>query len=144
MKRKVILLASLLLAAGCATPQAEPDLGRAMAGESQVSGSALDRRIAAAARHPLGAQNNPVRAEMPMGQRAYLDRLRCSDGQAPQYERIGNFGVGVYGNIVDGYRVDCGAAQPGQVQVFMDMYHRGYVEDRPVPGFTIVPRGQGK
>jgi hypothetical protein len=89
----------------------------------------------------LGSQNNPVRAHMPQGQRAYLERLRCSDGRAPEFNRIGNFGVGVYGNIVDGYNVDCGTAEPGRAQVFMDMYHRGYVEDRPVPGFTIIPRG---
>ena len=138
MIRKSLMLASLVLAGACATTP-EPDLERALAGESQVSGSALDRRIAAAERHPLGSRNNPVRAEMPPGQHAYLRRLRCADGRAPAFSRSGNVGIGVYGNIIDAYRVNCGEARPGQVDVYMDMYHRGHVENRPVPGFTIVP-----
>ncbi|HYJ30161.1 MAG TPA: hypothetical protein VEW25_07465 [Allosphingosinicella sp.] len=139
MRAGTILLGALALLAACAAPQQDVSLERAFAGQSQVSGSALDRRIAAAAAHPLGSRNNPVRAEMPIGERAYLQRLRCSDGRTPAFERIGNFGLGVYGNIIDGYRVACGDAQPGQVEIYMDMYHRGHVEDRPVPGFTIVP-----
>ena len=144
MRRSSLLLGTLVLVAACATtPKSDPSLQRQLAGESQVSGSALERRIAAAARHPLGSRENPVRAEMPAGQRAYLDRLRCANGQAPTYGRIGNFGFGVFGNIIDGYRVNCGNAQPGQVDIFMDMYHRGHVENRPVPGFTIVPATGG-
>ncbi|MGZ8421236.1 MAG: hypothetical protein ACXWU3_17385, partial [Allosphingosinicella sp.] len=87
---------------------------------------------------PLGSKQNPVRVEMPAGEQAYLARLRCGDGRAPQFERMGSFGAGVYGNILDGYIVDCGAAPPGKVEIFMDMYHRGHVETQPVPGFTIV------
>ena len=139
-KPKLLFGPLLLLAGGCATSSPEVDIDRALAGESQVSGGALERRIDAAARHPLGSRDNPVRAHMPPGQRAYLARLRCGDGRPPEFGRIGNYGVGVYGNIIDGYRVSCGAAAPGQVEVFMDMYHPGHVEDRPVPGFTIVPR----
>jgi hypothetical protein len=139
MIRMSFVLGGLLLLGGCATASQGPDLQRALAGESQVRGSALDRRIAAAARYPLGSRENPVRAEMPPGQQAYLRRLRCSDGRRPEFSRIGNFGIGVYGNIIDGYRVSCGAAGPGNVEVYMDMYHRGYVEARPVPGFTIAP-----
>ena len=141
MRGRILHFGALALLAACATPDARTDidLNRAIAGQSQVSGAALDGRIAAAARHPLGSMDNPVRAEMPPGQRAYLRRLRCSDGRAPTFERIGNVGLGVYGNIIDNYRVSCGAAQPGDVEVYMDMYHRGHVEERPVPGFTIVP-----
>ena len=91
MIRNGLLLGSLLLVAACATTP-EPDLDRVLAGESQVSGSALDRRIAAAERHPLGSRENPVRAQMPAGQRAYLQRLRCSDGRAPTFGRIGSRG----------------------------------------------------
>lgn len=138
MIRRTLLLTSMALLAACATTS-EPDLERVLAGESQVQGSALDRRVAAAERHPLGSRNNPVRVELPPGQRAYLQRLRCADGRAPSFVRTGNVGVGVFGNIVDAYRVNCGEARPGQVDVYMDMYHRGHVENRPVPGFTIVP-----
>ena len=131
-----LILAALL--AACATNN-DPDLDRMLAGQSELSGAALDRAVAAAAKYPFGSERNPVRAAMPPGEVAYLARLRCSDGQPPRFERAGSYGVGVYGNILDGYMVNCGAAAPGQVEIFMDMYHSGYVEARPVPGFTIVP-----
>ena len=133
----VAAMAALGLLAGCASSD-ELSLDRALAGQSQMSGAKLDRAIAAAAKYPFGSQRNPVRASMPEGQRAYLAKLRCSDGRAPRFERMGNYGLGVYGNIIDGYSVDCGAAAPGKVEIFMDMYHPGYAETRPVPGFTIV------
>lgn len=145
MVTKYFPIGALALLTACATADGggEPDLARALLGESQVSGGQLERRLAAAERHPLGSRDNPVRAEMPPGQRAYLARLRCSDGRAPAFERIGNMGIGVFGNIIDGYRVSCGDAAPGTVEVFMDMYHGGHVENRPVPGFTIVPAVRG-
>lgn len=89
--------------------------------------------------HPLGAEQNPIRAHMPGGQRAYLSRLRCSNGQPPQFARIGNFGVGVYGNIIDGYDVVCTGGEPARSTLFLDMYHPGHVERSAPPGFTIVP-----
>ena len=73
---------------------------------------------------------------MPSGQRAYLNRLRCPDGNAPAFHRIGNFGFGPYGTIIDGYSVRC--RDGSDTTIFMDMYHRGYVERRAVRGFTIV------
>ena len=84
----------------------------------------------------LGTKTNPVRCEAPRGERQYLSRLRCSDGKRPEYSRIGSFGVGPYGNILDGYRVKCEGSD--EATVFMDMYHEGYVEKEAVPGFTIV------
>ena len=150
-KRKMFVRASLAWAAllGCATaanamqPPASDTadaaaVERMLAGESETSGAELERRIAAAAAHPLGSQQNPVRAAMPAGQRAYLQRLRCGDGQAPKFSRRGNAGVGVYGNFVDAFEVSCGGAAPREAVIFMDMYHRGHVEARPPSGFTIV------
>lgn len=108
-------------------------------GQSRVSGADLVAAIEEASQYPLGSAKNPVRAQMPPGQRAYLARLRCSDGNAPSFFRVGNVGVGVYGNIVDDYTVTCEAgATPEKTTVYMDMYHRGHVEKEPVPGFTIV------
>lgn len=89
----------------------------------------------------LGSKGNPVRCSGPPGERAYLNRLRCSDGKAPKYFRLGSYGEGPYGNILDGYNVKCEEKDP--VTVFMDMYHN-HVEKEPVPGFTIVndePKG---
>jgi hypothetical protein len=91
-----------------------------------------DKKVSGA----LGAKTNPVRCENPKGERQYLSRLRCPDGKRPEFSRIGSFGVGPYGNILDGYRVKCEGRE--EVTVFMDMYHEGYVEKEAVPGFTIV------
>lgn len=83
----------------------------------------------------LGSKTNPVRCSGPPGERAYLNRLRCSDEKPPKYHRIGSYGLGPYGNIIDGYSVKC--EEKDAVTVFMDMYHK-HVEKEPVPGFTIV------
>lgn len=89
---------------------------------------------------PLGSRENPVRAAMPVGQRRYLDRLRCSDGKAPSYERSGSAGAGPYGSIIDLYVVQCPDAEPSVTEIYIDMYHR-HVETEAVPGFDIVPPG---
>ena len=83
---------------------------------------------------PLGSRGNPVRVHQPRGQHAYLQRLACPNGSAPAFRRVGSFGVGPYSTIIDGYDVDCGGTKS---VVFMDMYHPGYSERRPIPGFTI-------
>jgi hypothetical protein len=138
--RKIVMMAALagaLALSGCTTtaPSGGDDLGALLMGQG-ARGPALERAIAAAAAHPLGSDRNPVRAHMPQGQQAYLRRLRCSNGQAPQFARQGNVGIGAFGNITDLYAVTC-AGQPPK-SVYMDMYHQGYVEGRAVPGFTIV------
>lgn len=124
--RIALLLASLALAG---THSATAQLG------DGLSGKKLVRAIESAQAHPFGSDKNPVRAQGPAGERAYLRRLRCADGQAPAFERQGSAGIGPYGNILDIYAVQCagGAAQ----SVYIDMYH-GHVEPQPVPGFTIV------
>lgn len=83
---------------------------------------------------PLGDKGNPVRVFRPIGQHTYLSRLVCPSGSSPVFQRVGSFGRGVYGTIIDGYDVDCAGTKR---MVFMDMYHPDYVEHRPVPGFTI-------
>ena len=85
---------------------------------------------------PLGDKGNPVRVYMPPGQRDYLSRLVCYDGSRPEFDRIGSFGPGPYGTIIDAFNVACGTIVD---RVFMDMYHPRYVERRPVKGFTIIP-----
>lgn len=132
----LILSALALLAA---TPaQADKRVDRMMAGESYLQGKDLEKAIAEAEKHPLGSAKNPVRTTMPQGQRLYLSRLRCSDGKAPAFFRRGNVGVGVFGNIVDLYVVTCEGGEPKQSEIYMDMYHGGFIETRPVPGFTSV------
>lgn len=111
-----VLACSIVLgSASQAQPAAGPDQ------------AAIDRR-------PLGTNANPVRCQGPRGERYYLARLVDPDGAEIDFERIGSFGAGPYGNILDGYSVKLGDKT---VTVFMDMYHDGFFEDRPLPGFYL-------
>lgn len=105
-----------------------------VAGAATLAGCATGGGAA----EPLGTIRNPVQAQSPQGERAYLDRLRCPDGTPPAYERQGSGGPARDGHLVDFYEVTCPGAAP--VVVVMDMYHAG-AEDRPPAGFTILPRG---
>jgi hypothetical protein len=134
---RAALLGASLLGAQPALAGDEDVLARMMRGESALQGEVLERAIAAAEAAPLGSKANPVRVTQPQGQHAYLARLRCSDGKAPEFERRGNVGPGPFGNIVDLYDVRCMGAEPASSEVYMDMYHGGFMEARPVPGFTI-------
>jgi len=133
--RRVVILGLLLTLSACASAP-EPELDLLLGG--RISGAALDAKIAAAAKAPLGSQGNPVRVNMPAGEHAYLRRLRCGDGAAPSFQRQGSFGPGPFGSILDGYSVICAGAEPRSSTVFMDMYHPEHVEMAAPPGFTIV------
>lgn len=88
---------------------------------------------------PLGSAENPVRAHMPAGQHAYLRRLRCPDGTAPQFRRLGSVGLSPYGSMMDVYEIVCGESL--RRTIHMDMYHPGYIEERAIEGFSIEPPG---
>lgn len=105
-----------------------------------VSDEEVDSAVAAAAAHPLGSLENPVRVGGPEGQQAYMARLRCADGSAPKIGQRATAGEGAFGTIVDAFPLDCGASAPGKVRLVMDMYHAEHREDRAPAGFTIVPR----
>lgn len=105
----------------------------------RFKGAALQSALKAAEPHPLGSERNPVRANMPEGQRAYLRRLRCADGSAPAFQRMGNMGAGAFGSIVDLYEVRCEGSTPARSEIYMDMYFPDHVEQRAVAGFRITP-----
>lgn len=92
-------------------------------------------------KHSLGSYENPVRCDMPGGERAYLRRLRCENNKAPSFNRLGSGGTSPWNRIMDEYDVQCSSNTKGpkKFRIFMDMYHADYKEKRPVPGFTIVP-----
>ncbi len=138
MRRTVIVMAVLLGVAGCASAP-ENDMSDLMSFMGAVSPAESARVAERLAGKPLGSAENPVRADMPAGQRAYLARLRCANGRAPAFGRIGNVGPGPYGSIVDAYSVTCAGSSPAESTVHLDMYHAGHVEAAAVPGFTIVP-----
>ena len=132
---------ALGLALGLAAPAMADDmLTRMLRGESAMQGKKLAKAIEKAEAFALGSQQNPVRVAMPVGERAYLAQLRCSDGAVPEFRREGSFGDGPYGNILDRYALTCGGGEPKSAEVYMDMYHAGYEETRAVPGFTMAAR----
>jgi hypothetical protein len=100
------------------------------------------RRLSAAQqsemlKHPLGSAENPVRAHMPVGERAYLGRLVCPNGERPNYERHGSVTqLSPYGTTMDVYGLTCGAEK---FTVHIDMYHPDHVEQNAIPGFSIDP-----
>jgi hypothetical protein len=137
------LLAAALIAApaqALAPPREESPAPREVveAFGSGNSDEAIAQAIAAANAYPLGTLENPIRAEGPEGQQAYLSRLRCADGSMPKIGPKGPGGVGAYGTIVESVPVDCGAAAPGRVALIMDLYHAENVETRPPAGFAVA------
>ena len=139
MLRKTMLAGmAMTLSSAAALPLAAQDEVDIF-GFKVPGGKALEKLIEKAQEHPLGAKENPVRADMPGGQRAYLNRLRCADGKRPAFFRVGSFGAGPYERIIDGYEVTCKGSTPETSMVFMDMYHPGHKEAAAVPGFTIEP-----
>ena len=140
-----------LLAAGATSTGAaaapEDKIGERTASPEQIlsmlgmgtSDEELDKAVAEAGAHPLGTTKNPVRVGGPHGERAYIARLRCSDGSRPKVGQRGSAGVGAFGTIVDVYPLDCGKAAPGRFELVMDMYHDEHREQRAPAGFTIDP-----
>lgn len=139
MQIKWLAAALVVLAPGSAIAR-DDSLARMLSGQSAIHGKKLEKAIVAAERSPLGSADNPVRVTMPEGERAYLKSLRCSDGAAPAFQRQGSAGSGPFGNIMDIYQLTCAGGAPTTAEVFMDMYHGGFAEPRPVAGFTVAPR----
>lgn len=140
-------LAALIAAALVASTQtASPPIGeRTAAPQQMLQGLAAglseeEAVIAAAQSRPLGTMDNPIRVGGPEGEQAYLARLRCGDGSAPQIGQPSSMGAGAFGSLVDGYVLDCGSAAPGRFTIVMDKYHDEHREDRAPAGFTLLPR----
>lgn len=118
-------------------PDAEIDMFAGFGGGTVLTEACIADIADKASTHPLGSKENPIRAQMPAGQRSYLARLRCSDGNPPSFERVGNFGPGIYMSIIDGYAVQCASGVPEDQILYLDMYHPGYEETRAPEGFGI-------
>ena len=135
MKALPALFALGLLTAGCASGPTGDPFAEVFGGVPADRAAAIASRIAD---EPFGSAENPVRVNMPVGERAYLARLRCANGQAPAFERIGSFGLGPYGQVLDGYQVDCAGSTPASSVIYLDMYHPTHIETNAPAGFTIV------
>lgn len=136
MKLAALISIVILGVVGCASTSSNEDPFAEMFGG--VPAERADRIAAGLSAHPLGSPQNPIRVNMPEGQRTYLSRLRCEDGQAPKFQRLGSDGLGPYGQIIDSYQVDCVASAPLTSVLSLDMYHPTHVETLAPAGFTIV------
>jgi hypothetical protein len=134
---------ALLSIPATAQEQRQPELGAPTATPEEMLGqmdqaaseAEMQRLIAEAAAFPLGSVDNPVRVGGPQGERAYLARLRCSDGSAVRLGARNDSGVGAFGTVTGAYTVSCGGTTR---RIVFDMYHEEHVENRAPPGFTIA------
>jgi hypothetical protein len=134
---KTLALVFPFLLVGCASTQSSDNAGlEAMLMGKAPRATLSPEQAAETRKHPLGSASNPVLAEGPAGERAYLQRLRCPEGRAPTFDRAGSAGLSPYGSIMDVYQVACDA--PPMHSVYIDMYHPGHIERDAVPGFTIT------
>jgi hypothetical protein len=139
-----VLAAAVLIAA----PASAQKLGARTVSPDQVLGQAAaldpmaeaEQIAAAAAAHPLGTEQNPVRVGGPEGARAYIARLRCADGSRPQVGARSTGGVGAYGTLTERYALDCAGAAPGRIALAFDIYHEEHRETRPPAGFAFAAR----
>lgn len=77
-------------------------------------------------------KTNPIPVEDQLGQLHYLACLRCPCGEPFDFHRLGNFGSGPDGHVIDGYEIIC-KNRNHKFFLYMDMYHQG-------PS-TLLPEG---
>jgi hypothetical protein len=91
---------------------------------------------------PLGSMQNPVRCSKMAGAKEYIGRLRCPAGKDPKAEYNGAVGQGPYGTNMEYFRLTC-KNEDAPHDIFFDTNHKDFVEERAIPGFTIVkPKGK--
>jgi hypothetical protein len=93
-----------------------------------------------------GSVLNPVKCDMPEGERRYLKRLLTTDNRPVEYEYYDSV-IGADGKILDrfmlknplhGIEDSSGASKgPGSFRIYMDLYHRDTVDTEPIPGFKF-------
>jgi hypothetical protein len=139
------ILPALAAAALLAAPAAAQKLGARTASPDQVLAqqapldpmAEAEQIAAAAAAHPLGSLENPIRVGGPEGARAYIARLRCANEARPVVGSRRSGGVGPYGTITERYDLSCGDFAPGRATLFFDFYHAEHVERRAAGSFGI-------
>lgn len=144
--QKILLVFFVALITGCAAQQNKDDVNvgalEAMLMLKTPHPNLNAKEAARVASFPLGTAENPVRAAGPQGQRAYLMRLRCPNGEAPNFQREGSAGSGPYGSIMDIYAISCKGLPPQSI--YMDMYHAGHEESRAIQGLTAISPSSGQ
>ena len=104
--------------------------------------SCIEPNLEEIAKHSLGSRGNPIRADGPKGQREYLSKLICLNGDPIwDFKRGGSVGMGPYGFMLDVYIVLCNT-EKGVVEhsVYMDLYHKNYKESGVAYGFKELAK----
>ena len=70
----------------------------------------------------------------PSAERAYLNTLRDEVGKPVTFERLGSFGAGPDGNVLDGYEVQTSTGR--KLTLYIDMYH-----PKSDPKKQLAPKG---
>jgi outer membrane murein-binding lipoprotein Lpp len=86
MRSSLVLLAMVLssgFASGCASQKTDDDFLTQMLEGRAPKAQLSSTERAEVEKHPLGSEENPVLAQGPPGERAYLYRLRCPEGKPP-------------------------------------------------------------
>jgi hypothetical protein len=130
MRKSLVLLAAAAAVAAFPVSAQKPKLGqrtappeKSMAGIGGGSSDAeVAEELAAAANFPIGTLQNPVRVAGPEGERAYLARLRCTDGSIPRVGAQRPGGTDAFGNVADLAPVDCGGTAPAHADILIDIY----------------------
>ncbi|MFH2057638.1 MAG: hypothetical protein ABIJ59_01915 [Pseudomonadota bacterium] len=88
-------------------------------------------------------KKNPIPVCGQQGQLKYLSKLRCECEESFVYQRVGSFGYGPDGHVIDGYRLLC-RKQEHNAFLYLDMYHEGPSSFCP-EGMSLGPsEGSGK
>jgi len=124
-------------------------LGCTAAGGAPPGAPTPHAEVAATPATPLGSSQNPVLAGGVFGEREFLMRLRCPNGTAVAFVRIGSFGSRPDStgprqgdaHMLDGYRITCPDREGGthESTIYLDMYHAGHRERGPLPPYTVLP-----
>jgi hypothetical protein len=70
----------------------------------------------------------------PAAERTYLNTLRDEAGKPVTFQRLGSFGAGADGNVIDGYEVTTSTDR--KVTLYLDMYH-----PKNDPKKQLAPKG---
>lgn len=99
-----------------------------------AASAAVQFSCASSASRFFGSRTSPIQVDGPSGERTYLNRLICPNGNPPGRARLGSY-PGRHGHMIDLFELDC----CGEIfEVHFDMYHQGQ-PDQALRGFQLLP-----
>ncbi|MCO1334610.1 hypothetical protein MO867_09690 [Microbulbifer sp. OS29] len=140
MLKKIISIVFCVSLAACANQNVTQSDSECGLEQLMLGVSCIEPDLDEIVKHPLGSPGNPVRADGPAGQREYLSRLVCTNGEpVSEFKRTSSAGMGPWGFILDSYVVLCDTHQ-GVIEhnVYLDLYHKGYRETEVAEGFGDI------